>query len=302
MGEQTKNIGGQAVIEGVMMKSPKGWSVAVRGPKGDISLKTVTSKPQSKISKLPIIRGVIALFQALSIGVRAIEFSGSIAYDEDKDEVASPWALGISMTAAIILAIGLFKLLPLYVTTLISGISQDVSRSSFLFNLIDGLLRVGIFLLYIFAVGLWKEMRRVYEYHGAEHKVIYTYEAGEELTVENARKYKPYHPRCGTSFLLIVMALSIMVFMTIPQQWTFTEKLLSRLLLVPFIAGISYEALRFSAKMKDNPLIKMAIMPGLLLQRMTVREPDDSQIEVAIAAVKEVLKLDAPSAEACPEC
>jgi len=166
-----------------------------------------------------------------------------------------------------------------------------------LFNAVDGVIRVVIFLFYVFAIGLWKEMRRVFEYHGAEHKVIYAYEAGESLTVENAKKYKPYHPRCGTSFLLIVMVISILIFSFIPQQWPFTYKAASRFILIPLIAGISYEMLKLSARLKDNPVISLMVVPGLLLQRMTVREPDESQIEVALAAMQDVLKMEGSCGE-----
>lgn len=288
-----KNIGGQAVIEGVMMKSPLGWSVAVRGPGGDISTKTVIAKKQSLLFKLPLIRGVVALAQALTIGIKAIEFSGNIAYQEKENKKPiSPLSMGISIGAAIILAVVLFKFLPLLLTTLMAKTNNLVSKSSFVFNLMDGLLRVGIFFLYIFSIGLWKEMRRIYEYHGAEHKVIHAYEAGVELMPDNIKNFKPFHPRCGTSFLLIVMVTSILIFMFIPREWSFWEKLISRLMLVPVIAGVSYEILRFAAKKKDNHLMGLLILPGLLLQRMTVKEPDDSQIEVAIVALKEVLKLE----------
>jgi uncharacterized protein YqhQ len=289
-----KNIGGQAVIEGVMMKSPRGWSVAARSPQGDISFKTVQTKRQPWFLRLPVIRGVATLFQALIIGVKAIEFSGSVAYQDDKEgKPLTPLSMAISIGAAIILAIALFKFLPLLFVSLIGSVYSRVSESLFMFNLIDGLFRVGIFLLYVFAIGLWSEIRRIYQYHGAEHKVIYAYEAGEELTIENAKKYKPYHPRCGTSFLLIVMIISILIFMLIPQDWSFNEKLISRLLLIPVIAGISYETLRFSAKkMKDSRIMGLMVLPGLLLQRLTVKEPDDSQIEVAVSALKEVLKLE----------
>jgi len=288
-----KNIGGQAVIEGVMMKSPVGWSVAVRDPKGEINLKMVRTKKMPSLFRLPLIRGVVGLFHALIIGVKAIEFSGSVAYQEqERDKPVSPWGLGLSIGLAIILAIALFKFLPLFLTTLIGNVVKGVSNNSLLFNFIDGFIRVGIFFFYIFVIGLWKEMRRVYQYHGAEHKVIYAYEAGEDLTIENAKKYKPYHPRCGTSFLLIVMVISIMVFLLIPKEWSFVDKLVSRIVLIPVIAGLSYEVLRFSAKRKDNPVVGLMVFPGLLLQRMTVRDPDDSQIEVAIAAMKEVLKLE----------
>ncbi len=286
-----KNIGGQAVIEGVMMKSPMGWTVAVRDPKGGINLKTVKTRKLHRFFKLPVIRGVVALFHALLIGIKAIEFSGSVAYQEE-EKPFSPWSMGISIGAAIILGIVLFIVLPLYVTRLMGVISAAVADSSLIFNFVDGALRVLIFLVYVFAIGLWKEMRRIYEYHGAEHKVIYTYEAGEDLTVENAKKHRPYHPRCGTSFLLIVMVISIIVFSLIPQQWSFANKLLSRLVLIPAIAGMSYEVLRASARMHGNPVMQLVTLPGLLLQRLTVREPDNSQIEVAMAALKEVLTLE----------
>ena len=286
-----KNVGGQAVIEGVMMKAPKGWSVAVRGPKGDISLKTVRSKQQPSILKLPLIRGFIALFQALYIGVKAIEYSGNIAYQEEEKPL-TPASIGLSIGLAMVLAVALFIILPLFLTKLMGNVFESVSTNSLMFNFVDGLLRVGVFLLYVFAIGLWKEMRRIFEYHGAEHKVIFAYEAGEELTVENARKYKPYHPRCGTSFLLIVMVISILIFSFIPQTWAFIEKAGSRLVLMPVIAGISYEILRFSSKKKNNPIIGLMVFPGLLLQRLTVKEPDDMQIEVALAALKDVLNTE----------
>jgi uncharacterized protein YqhQ len=288
-----KNIGGQAVIEGVMMKSPAGWSVAVRGPKGDISFKREKTGQLAGFLKMPVVRGSVALFQALHIGIRALEFSGNVAYQEEAEEKPlSPWSLGISLTVAVALAIALFIALPLLLTKIMGNFFQGVAHSSLLFNVVDGVIRVVIFLFYVFAIGLWKEMRRVFEYHGAEHKVIYAYEAGEDLTVENALKYKPYHPRCGTSFLLIVMVISILIFSFIPQQWPLLSKAASRLILIPLIAGISYEMLRFSAKMKNNPLIGLMVLPGLLLQRMTVREPDESQIEVALAAMQDVLSLE----------
>ncbi len=285
------------------MKSSEGWSVAVRGPKGDISLKLERTGKQAGFLKLPIVRGVVALFQALAIGVKAIEFSGNVAYQEQEDEKTfSPLSMVLTIATAMLLAVGLFIVLPLFLTKLMGNVVQSISSSSFVFNFIDGLLRVGIFLLYVLAIGLWKEMRRVYEYHGAEHKVIYTHEAGEELTVENAKKYRPYHPRCGTSFLLIVMVISILVFSFIPQKWPFIEKAASRMILIPLIAGISYEMLRFSAKMKDNPIVKLMVFPGLLLQRLTVREPDNSQIEVALTALKEVLKLEVKTEEVVKQC
>ena len=287
-----KNIGGQAVIEGVMMKSPVGWSVAVRkDATGDIALKTVRTKEPRPFFKLPLVRGVVALCQALAIGIKAIEFSGSVAYQEE-EKPAHPVSMWFSLALAVILAIALFKFLPLLLATLIGNEFREVSSNSLLFNSIDGLLRVGIFLFYIFIIGLWKDVKRIYQYHGAEHKVIYAYEAGEDLTVENAKKYRPYHPRCGTSFLLIVMVISILVFLMIPKEWSFVDKLMSRIILLPVIAGFSYEVLRFSAKLKNNPIVGALVLPGLLLQRLTVREPDNEQIEVALTALNGVLNLD----------
>jgi uncharacterized protein YqhQ len=297
-----KTVGGQAVIEGVMMKSPEGWSVAVRDPKGVINFKTVRTKKPGPIAKLPFIRGAVSLGQALVVGVKAIEFSGKVAYQEENEKPLSSWSIAFSIGAALVVAIALFKFLPLLIATLAGEFFGGVAETSLVFNIIDGVTRVLIFLLYVYAIGFWKEMKRIFEYHGAEHKVIYAYESGEECTVENARKYKPYHPRCGTSFLLIVMVIAIIVFMFIPQEWTFLEKLIARIILLPALAGISYEVLKLSSKLKDNPFMSILILPGLMLQRMTAKEPDDSQIEVAIAALKETLKMDEPVKEGCVEC
>lgn len=298
----TKTIGGQAVIEGVMMKSPEGWSVAVRDPQGVINFKTVRTTKNHPFFRLPLIRGSVALFQALIIGIKAIEFSGNIAFQEEGEKPLSPWSMALSIGMALVLAIALFKFLPLLAATGLGAVYEGVAKSSFLFNLIDGVTRVFIFFLYIMAIGFWGEMKRIYQYHGAEHKVIYAFEANEELTVENARKYTPFHPRCGTSFLLIVMIISIMAFMFIPQEWTFAEKLLARIVCIPLIAGIAYEAQRLSARVKDHPVMGVLVFPGMLLQRLTAHEPDDAQIETAIAALNEVLKLENPKQESCIQC
>jgi uncharacterized protein YqhQ len=167
-----------------------------------------------------------------------------------------------------------------------------VATSSFLFNFVDGIIRVVIFLCYVLAIGLWKEMARIFMYHGAEHKVIHAYEKGMELTLENVRQYSPLHPRCGTSFLMIVMVVSILVFSFIPQHWPFLYKFLSRIVLIPLIAGSSFELLKLSAKWDHHPVMHVMIMPGLMLQRLTTREPDDAQLEVALSAMIEVLKLE----------
>ncbi len=287
-----KNIGGQAVIEGVMMKSPGNWTVAVRDQGGAIHLKRERLRPVPRFFKLPLIRGVVALFQALALGIKAIEFSAGKAYSEEAEEPLSKFSIAVTIVVSILLGVGLFILLPLYATKLLGLVFHGISRHSFLFNFTDGIIRVLVFLLYVVLIGIWKEMARIFMYHGAEHKVIHAYEAGKELTVENARGYSPLHPRCGTSFLMIVMVVSILVFSFIPQDWQFFYKFLSRIVLIPLVAGSSFELLRLSAKMKDNVLMGLAIQPGLLLQRLTTREPDDAQLEVAISALSEVLKLE----------
>jgi uncharacterized protein YqhQ len=292
-----KNVGGQAVIEGVMMKSPGNWTVAVRDQAGTIHLKEERLAPLPRFLKLPLIRGVVALFHALALGIKAIEFSASKAYNEEEEEAPlSKLAIAATIGFSVLLAVGLFILLPLYATKLLGLLFHGVSRSSFLFNFTDGVIRVAIFLCYVILIGVWKEMARIFMYHGAEHKTIHAYEAGMELTVENVKKYSPLHPRCGTSFLMIVMVVSILVFSFIPQGWPFLYKFLSRLVLIPFIAGSSFELLKFSAKMEDRPLMRLMIQPGLLLQRLTTREPDDAQIEVAISALSAVLKLEEENA------
>ncbi len=287
-----KNVGGQAVIEGVMMKSARNWTVAVRDQSGTIHLKGEKLAQLPRGLKLPMIRGVIALFQALTLGIKAIEFSASKAYSEESEETLSKLSISLTIMFSVLLGVGLFILLPLYATKLLGLVLQGISKNSLFFNLTDGVIRVFIFLLYIVLIGVWKEMARIFMYHGAEHKVIHAYEGDEELTVENVRKYSPLHPRCGTSFLMIVMVVSILIFSFIPQHWPFLYKFLSRIIFIPIIAGTSFELLKFSAKMKDNPVMNFMIQPGLMLQRLTTREPDDSQIEVAIRALEEVLKLE----------
>ena len=293
---RTKNIGGQAVIEGVMMKSPKNWTVAVRDQKGGIHLKKERLTELPRFLKLPVIRGVVALFHALMLGIQAIEFSASKAYEEEAEESLGKFSIVMTILVSILLGIGLFILLPLYVTKLVGLVFEGVAKYSLLFNLTDGLLRVFVFLVYVLVIGVWKEMGRIFMYHGAEHKVIHAYEEGKELTVENARDNSPLHPRCGTSFLMIVMVVSILAFSFIPQDWPFLYKFLSRIVLIPLIAGSSFEFLKLSARWEHNPVMHALIFPGLMLQRLTTREPDDAQLEVALSALKEVLKLEEENA------
>jgi uncharacterized protein YqhQ len=294
--QKIKSVGGQAVIEGVMMRSPRNWTVAVRDQKGTIHLLREKLTELPRVLRLPLVRGVVALFQALSLGIRAIEFSANKVYEEDGGDSMSRLAIFLTMIVAFALGIGLFILLPLYATKLLGLVFQGVATSSFLFNFVDGIIRVLIFLCYVLAIGMWKEMARIFMYHGAEHKVIHAYEKGLELTLENVRKYSPLHPRCGTSFLMIVMVVSILVFSFIPQQWPFIYKFLSRIVFIPLIAGTSFELLKLSAKWDHHPVMHFLITPGLMLQRLTTREPDDAQLEVALSAMIEVLKLEEANA------
>jgi uncharacterized protein YqhQ len=275
-----------------MMRSPGHWTVAVRDQKGTIHLLREKLTEMPRFLRLPLIRGVVALFQALILGIRAIEFSAGKAYEEEGEQGLSRLSMMLTIIAAIGMAIGLFILFPLYATKLVGMAVEGVAASSFLFNFVDGVIRVLIFLCYVLLIGVWKEMARIFMYHGAEHKVIHAYEKGMELTLENVREYSPLHPRCGTSFLMIVMVVSILVFSFIPQQWPFIHKFLSRILLIPLIAGSSFELLKLSAKWDHHPVMHFLILPGLMLQRLTTREPDDAQLEVALSAMIEVLKLE----------
>ncbi|MBF0403756.1 MAG: DUF1385 domain-containing protein [Nitrospirae bacterium] len=272
-----------------MMKSKDLWSVAVRDPKGVIHVKKEQLRPLPKFLKTPFIRGIYALYQSLALGVQAINYSASKALDEDEGKPMSSAAITMTMLFAFVMAIGIFLFLPLYLTKLIALGFRPVAESSFLFNIVDGILRVVFFIVYVFVISLWKDMRRIFEYHGAEHKVIFAFEAGTDMELATIQKFGTYHPRCGTSFLFIVMLMSILVFSIIPKQWDFLWKFASRVVLIPMIAGLSYEILRYSAKSTANPVIKFLIQPGLLLQRITTKEPDDSQVEVALRALTEVI-------------
>jgi uncharacterized protein YqhQ len=294
------NIGGQAVLEGVMMRSPHGFTVAVRKggkPGADIVVLRETLRPLGErfpLFKKRIIRGSAALFEAMWLGVRALNFSANEAMeDEDgKKEEIGPLALAGTMVLAIAFALGLFLALPLLLTNLLGMKYGVVANSSLAFNLTDGVLRVALFLGYVSGISFMKDIRRVFEYHGAEHKAIAAYEAGADLTVENAKRYSCIHPRCGTSFLLAVVALSIIVFSLIPGAWPLWAKAASRVVLLPVIAGLSYEFIKYTARRRGHPLIELVIRPGLWLQRLTTREPSGDQIEVAIRALNEALALE----------
>ena len=294
------NIGGQAVLEGVMMRSPHAFTVAVRRggkPAAEIAVLRETILPLGErfpLFKTRIIRGSVALFEALWLGIRALNFSANeaIVSEDGKKEEISSLAMAGTMIVALAFSLGLFLGLPLLLTNLLGMRYDAVTKSSVLFNLTDGVLRVALFLGYVSGISFMKDIRRVFEYHGAEHKSIAAYEAGVELTVPNARPYSRIHPRCGTSFLIAVIALSILVFSLIPGSWPLWAKGLSRLVLLPLIAGLGYEFIKYSATKCEHPVIKALMQPGLWLQRLTTREPSDDQIEVALRSLKEAIAME----------
>ncbi len=277
------DVGGQAVIEGVMMKSPTKYSTAVRLENGKIRIQTENFnsvvKKHPKLN-IPIIRGIFYLFEMLIIGMKTLSWS---ANQQSEGEEISNTEIGITIAVSILLSLGIFVVAPFFVTKLFT------SDNGMRFNLIDGGLRLVFFLVYVGIVGLFSDIRRVFQYHGAEHKAVNCNEKGMKLTVENVAKCSTLHPRCGTSFLVWVIMISIVLFSFITSpQWYI--KLLSRIILIPLIAGISFELLKISAKLKDHPAIRIAVYPGLWVQKLTTREPDEKQIEVAIAAMKSAMR------------
>ena len=304
MSEEKKNIGGQAVIEGVMMRAPNKFVIAVRQPDGTIAVKRDDIKLDSnKILKKPIIRGLIGLYDALVLGIKALNFSAEKAMPEEfeKNGKTSKMETFFSMFLGIALGIVLFLYLPLQLTELSKKLFPIVEQSFLVFNLVDGVLRIIFFIIYLLIISQLKDIKRVFSYHGAEHKCIYAYESGKELTVENARCMSRFHPRCGTSFLLIVLIVSISVFSLIPKDSHFLIKFGSRILFMPLIAGISYEILKLSGKHANNIIVKILIAPGLWLQKITTREPDDDMLEVAMISIKEALRKDDDETYVKPE-
>jgi uncharacterized protein YqhQ len=285
------NIGGQAVIEGVMMRAPRSMAIAVRRPDGEIVVKRNRVVPLSErfpVVKLPLVRGAVALFSSLIIGIKALNYSANeaLAEGEKKEEISS-LAMGGTMAVALLFGILLFFILPLYLTNLLKPF---IGESNIAFNLVDGVIRVIVFLLYIFSISKMKDIQRVFQYHGAEHKSIFAFESGQDLTVENVKRFSRLHPRCGTSFLLIVMLVSILIFSLIPKLWPFYLKAGARIVLLPLIAGVSYELLKWSARHDTSLLVRLLIAPGLALQKLTTREPDDDQVEVAIRSMEGALE------------
>lgn len=283
---ECKTIGGQAVIEGVMMRSPELVSLAVRCPDGSIHVEcksATTIRDKYPILGKLFLRGVVVLWESLCDGMVGLERSAQMSVSGTEEEMTKTETIG-TVAIAVVLAVGLFIVVPTWSMRFLHTFTAD----PLLLNLAEGLLRMAIFLAYVIGISQMEDIRRVFQYHGAEHKTIYTYEKGLPLIVENVRPQSTLHPRCGTNFLMIVMLISMFVFAFFgwPNVW---ERIASRIILMPVIAGVSYEVIRFAGRNYDNGLVRALIMPGLLLQKVTTRQPDDDQIEVAIAAVKSAL-------------
>ncbi|MEX1280492.1 MAG: DUF1385 domain-containing protein [Acidimicrobiia bacterium] len=281
-----KTVGGQAVIEGVMMRAPEGWAVAVRNPEGRIEarrgdLPRLSSR--SVAARIPFVRGVGVLAESLSLGMRALSWSARVA-DEEEEELSST-AMALSIAVALAFAIGVFVLVPTFFAKWVAG-GNDVVLA-----VVETVLRIGLFVGYVWAIGLWEDVARVYRYHGAEHKTIHAYEHGDPLSVAEVQKYSPAHPRCGTSFLLLVLLISSVLFGVLGDlAWLWL--VVSRIVLIPVVAGISYEILRFSG-LRDGWFADVIAAPGLWLQKLTTGEPDDGQVEVAIASLLTALDPEA---------
>jgi uncharacterized protein YqhQ len=296
-GEETL-VGGQAVLEGVMMRSPHAWAIACRKPSGEVSTHSEALERLSEKHKWmgwPVVRGVITLGHAMSLGFRALKFSANVALDEipadDKGKKLeiNGWMAAINVIISVGFFIFMYKFLPLVAATELKRVNP-IFGEQIIFNLVDGAIRIGLFLFFIWGVSLWPDIRRVYEYHGAEHKTVYAFENGDPLETSAVQKYSTYHPRCGTSFLMTVMLMSILVYTVIPVT-TFWARFGVRIALLPVIAGLSYEIIRFAAKHRGS-LFALMTAPGLWLQRITTQPPSDAQAECAIAALEQAMAVE----------
>ena len=281
--QQSLAFGGQALIEGIMIRSQKQMVICIRQTNKDILThieKIESISERFGILKLPILRGIIALFETLYLGVKGIYFSANAALEQEEEELTrKEWAFIAILTVAIS---SMFFVVPFLLTSFLN-------LSGVLFNIVEAIVRLTLFLLYISLVSMWSEFKRILQYHGAEHKTINAYEAGEMLRVTNVKKYSRLHQRCGTSFIFIVIIVSILLFSIMPKV-EFLMRLAYRLLLIPVIGAVSYELLRISGKYSNSVIIKILTAPGLVFQRLTTREPEDDMIEVAIRAVEEIIK------------
>jgi uncharacterized protein YqhQ len=298
-GEETL-VGGQAVLEGVMMRSPHAWAIACRKPSGEVS---THSEPLERLSEKrkwmawPVVRGVVTLGHAMTLGFRALKFSANVALDELQPEPAegkkkleiSGWMAAVNIVISVGFFIFMYKFLPLVAATELKRVNP-LFGEQIIFNLVDGIIRIALFLLFIWGVSLWNDIHRVYEYHGAEHKTVYAFENGDPLDTVAVQKYSTFHPRCGTSFLMTVMIISIVVYTLVPVT-TFAARFAVRIALLPVIAGLSYEIIRFAAKHRGS-LFALMTAPGLWLQRITTQPPSDAQAECAIVALDHAMALE----------
>jgi uncharacterized protein YqhQ len=292
-GEETL-VGGQAVIEGVMMRTPHSYCVAVRKPDGELATEELAVprlSEQYPVFRYPVLRGVGTLFQAMKLGLRALRFSANASLEAEKQNAKpiSSWAITLNLLFSLVFFIFLYKFVPLYLVTALEKWYPALA-GRVAFNLMDGLIRLAIFLCFLFAVSRLRDIRRVFEYHGAEHKVVFNFESGQPLSVENAQSYQTFHPRCGTSFLLVVMLISMAVYMAVPFDG-FAAKFASRVILLPVIAGLSYELIRYAARRRGSVLAVLTA-PGLWLQRITTKPPSDDQTRVAIHALEGAIELE----------
>ena len=296
-GEETTLVGGQAVLEGVMMRSPHAWGICIRRPDGSLA---THSEPLEKLSDKhkwmawPFVRGIMTLGNAMALGFRALRYSANVQLDqlspeEEKKTEISGWVIAVNVIISLGFFIFMYKFLPLLAATKLKN-HYPAFGNQILFNVVDGVIRIGLFLLFIWGISLWPDIRRVYQYHGAEHKTVFAFENNDFLTVNNAQKYVTWHPRCGTSFLMTVMLIAMFIYMLIPAV-TFWGRFASRIALLPVIAAVSYELIRFAAK-HGSSLFALMTKPGLWLQRITTQPPADDQVETAIAALNEAMELE----------
>ena len=289
-------VGGQAVMEGVMMRAPHSYCVAVRKPNGEI---ITEQSPLPRVSekypifKYPVLRGLGTLGQAMWLGIKALRFSANAALPEEQQGKQAKeipgWVMGLNLAFSFAFFIFLYKFVPLWLTTQLQAAAPAVG-GRVLFNLTDGVIRIAIFVIFLFLISRYKEIRRVFEYHGAEHRVVFNFESGKPVTVENARSFTTLHPRCGTSFMLVIMAISVGFYALIPFDG-FVERFASRILLLPLIAGLSYEVIRYAAR-KRGSLMAALTAPGLWLQKITTQPPSDEQTGIAIHALDGAMALE----------
>lgn len=288
MGQSPPRYGGQAVIEGIMIRGQSNVAISVRAPSGNIvtRVKKINTLFTGKLRTIPIIRGIIALAETLSLGMEALNYSSQVANDEE-DTPPGKLSSAIMILISLSIAIGIFFILPLFASKPLEGLlGSDVVS-----NIAEGIIRLAVFLIYVTVISLMPDIRRVYMYHGAEHMAVHAQERGDPLTIEEIRKYPTAHPRCGTAFLLTIMVIAIIVFTFIPREplWLVIG---SRIVLIPLIASLSYEFIRFNSKYEANKFLSKLSVPNLLLQSLTTKIPDDDQIEVAITAMESAIHAD----------